>query len=796
MQPTSRTASAPDATAHRSLRRARPTIASEVPVRVPATKSLRRLEEHRSRRSSARRAVPRCAARAPRSGLGHDHRDRRPRSRRRIDLRLQLDRRARRRRDRRARGTTAASRGPTRRARRSRTRSRGCSASRAASRPTDVARCDRHARARPSSSAARAERARDGRLIAARRRSRATSSCRRVAVAILFAIVRAAVARRARAALRHPRERSGPPARRRAARRPDPRRRARATTSRASSTAIVRCAATASSASAPASGRSRRSRSIRSSCATSRTSPPRASPIQYLTVRTSIATSTSCISPRALIAKALRFLASPREDEPVRIVVRGRTGSVATRCSPRSPRAPGRVARRDRSRDRTARARPCSPPALEAVLRRALLRGLVPCIDGLELIGADDPDTRDPGSAPCCAIIPARSRCGCRPTRRSRSTRATCCSTSRRATSASAPSRGRVALERHPIDLSDPSELAARYRVGPGIIERVCAEVARRPDRADATPPRGSRELDDAVRQHLENRLGKTATRVDAGSRAGPTSCCPRTSSTRCSSSPRAFATARPCSSSGASIASITTVARHHRAVPGPPGTGKTMVAGVIARELGLELYRVDLSRIISKWIGETEKNLGALFDAAEDGQVMLLFDEADSLFAKRTEVKIERRSLREPGGQLPPAAARHVRGHRDPDHQLRQRDRSGVQAPPHVPRDVPVPRRGDARAAVAVADPAAGADRRARSTSRRSSQRFQLSGGYIRNAALRAAFLAAEEGGALDARAPRARDPHGVPRDRQARRDRHARIVSAGADLRNRHIRRATRMY
>jgi SpoVK/Ycf46/Vps4 family AAA+-type ATPase len=72
----------------------------------------------------------------------------------------------------------------------------------------------------------------------------------------------------------------------------------------------------------------------------------------------------------------------------------------------------------------------------------------------------------------------------------------------------------------------------------------------------------------------------------------------------------------------------------------GTPGTGKTMVAGVIARELGLDVYRVDVSRITSKWIGETEKNLGSLFDAAEDGQVMLLFDEADSLFGKRTEAK------------------------------------------------------------------------------------------------------------------------------------------------------------
>src|SRR5205809_3706931 len=72
----------------------------------------------------------------------------------------------------------------------------------------------------------------------------------------------------------------------------------------------------------------------------------------------------------------------------------------------------------------------------------------------------------------------------------------------------------------------------------------------------------------------------------------------------------------------------------------GPPGTGKTLVAGLVARELGLELWRVDLARVMSKWIGETEKNLGEVFDAAEEGQIMLLFDEADSLFAKRTEVR------------------------------------------------------------------------------------------------------------------------------------------------------------
>ncbi len=72
----------------------------------------------------------------------------------------------------------------------------------------------------------------------------------------------------------------------------------------------------------------------------------------------------------------------------------------------------------------------------------------------------------------------------------------------------------------------------------------------------------------------------------------------------------------------------------------GASGTGKTMAAEVLARELRLDLYRIDLSAVISKYIGETEKNLRRVFDAAELGGVILLFDEADALFGKRTEVK------------------------------------------------------------------------------------------------------------------------------------------------------------
>jgi len=72
----------------------------------------------------------------------------------------------------------------------------------------------------------------------------------------------------------------------------------------------------------------------------------------------------------------------------------------------------------------------------------------------------------------------------------------------------------------------------------------------------------------------------------------------------------------------------------------GSSGTGKTMAASAIANSLGLDLFRVDLSQVINKYIGETEKNLARIFNAAEDSGAILLFDEADALFGKRTEVK------------------------------------------------------------------------------------------------------------------------------------------------------------
>lgn len=72
----------------------------------------------------------------------------------------------------------------------------------------------------------------------------------------------------------------------------------------------------------------------------------------------------------------------------------------------------------------------------------------------------------------------------------------------------------------------------------------------------------------------------------------------------------------------------------------GPPGTGKTMAAGILAGELGLDLYKIDLSTVVSKYIGETEKNLERVFEEAASSNAILFFDEADALFGKRSEVR------------------------------------------------------------------------------------------------------------------------------------------------------------
>ena len=144
----------------------------------------------------------------------------------------------------------------------------------------------------------------------------------------------------------------------------------------------------------------------------------------------------------------------------------------------------------------------------------------------------------------------------------------------------------------------------------------------------------------------------------------------------------------------------------------GASGTGKTMAAEVLADELRLDLYRIDLSQVVSKYIGETEKNLRRVFDAAEEGGAMLLFDEADALFGKRSEVKdshdryanIEVSYLLQRMESLPRTG--------DSDHQHEKRAGYGFSPPHPLRRAVSVPRRRAARRDLAAHLPAEHADR------------------------------------------------------------------------------------
>jgi hypothetical protein len=178
----------------------------------------------------------------------------------------------------------------------------------------------------------------------------------------------------------------------------------------------------------------------------------------------------------------------------------------------------------------------------------------------------------------------------------------------------------------------------------------------------------------------------------------------------------------------------------------GAPGTGKTMVATLIGKELGLEVFRVDLSKIVSKYIGETEKNLARVFEEASRCHAIILFDEADSLFAKRTEVKssndryanlevnflLQRLEAHDgivilttnAATSIDPAFLRRIRYRvefPEPDeHERRGLWRSMVPAQAPLASDVDFAALG---------------------------HKFRLTGGHIKNALVRAAFLAAAEG-------------------------------------------------
>jgi vesicle-fusing ATPase len=182
----------------------------------------------------------------------------------------------------------------------------------------------------------------------------------------------------------------------------------------------------------------------------------------------------------------------------------------------------------------------------------------------------------------------------------------------------------------------------------------------------------------------------------------------------------------------------------------GPPGTGKTMAAALVARDLGVALYRVDTSKITSKWIGETEKNLAALFDAAEAGCAILLFDEADALFGKRTDVKSsnDRHANAETNYLLQRLESFTGVCILTTNHESAIDEAFRRRLSVHVRFPVPD---ADERArlwralipATAPTAPELALDKLA--------ETFSMSGGYIRNAVVRAAFLAADEDAPID---------------------------------------------
>ena len=121
----------------------------------------------------------------------------------------------------------------------------------------------------------------------------------------------------------------------------------------------------------------------------------------------------------------------------------------------------------------------------------------------------------------------------------------------------------------------------------------------------------------------------------------------------------------------------------------------------MIANEARLDLYRIDLASVVSKYIGETEKNLSRLFDAAERSGAVLLFDEADALFGKRSEVKDSHDRYANIEVALPAAAHRVVSRSGDPHDEHEERARPRIPAPHPFHRAVSVSRRGRARAAI-----------------------------------------------------------------------------------------------
>jgi SpoVK/Ycf46/Vps4 family AAA+-type ATPase len=286
------------------------------------------------------------------------------------------------------------------------------------------------------------------------------------------------------------------------------------------------------------------------------------------------------------------------------------------------------------------------------------------------------------------------------------------------------------------------SEVAARYRISGGYIERaarVLTERTREPTLSDVHA---------AVRSVVHDQLTMLGTRIE-WKQSWAELVLPEDSAEELHEMVARVKHRRRVVDEwgfGAKIAKGLGVAA---LFTGPPGTGKTMAAGLVANELGLDLYQIDLSRMVSKYIGETEKHLAQVFDAAETGHAVLLFDEADSMFAKRTDVKssVDRYANLEVNYLLQRMEAftgitiLTTNNDSGIDEAFRRRLAFSIRFPmPEESERLQLWRSLIPRDALA---PNIDFDKLA--------ERFVMSGGYIKNAAVRAAYLAAADGGLIE---------------------------------------------
>ncbi|HEU4734257.1 MAG TPA: ATP-binding protein [Kofleriaceae bacterium] len=305
----------------------------------------------------------------------------------------------------------------------------------------------------------------------------------------------------------------------------------------------------------------------------------------------------------------------------------------------------------------------------------------------------------------------------------------------------------RTVLEPHGL-AGEAGELAARYVIGPGAIAEVVAEAARYAGAAGGPVDREA--LEASVGRRLSLRLGTYGTVVHRKARFSELVLPDDVIDTLHDMIVMVRERAQILERWG--------YQRHlgiSRGVAGlfsgEPGTGKTMAASVVASELGLELVRIDLSAVVSKYVGETEKNLAKIFDEAQDAHAMLLFDEADSLFGKRTELKtaqdrfanLEVNYILQRMESFDGVSVLTTNAESSIDPALQRRLNFRIRFPEPEPDE-------RARLWRQLLPPQAGlhdgVDFHALA------ERFDMTGGYIKNAVVRAAVIAARAGRALTA--------------------------------------------